>query len=46
VGHVARIGQGGNLYRFLVGKPVGKGPPERPRRRCEDGLKMDPREIG
>jgi hypothetical protein len=31
---------------FLVGKPEGKRPLERPRRRWEDGIKMDPREIG
>jgi hypothetical protein len=29
-----------------VGKPEGKGPLGRPRRRCEDGIKMDLREIG
>jgi hypothetical protein len=33
-------------YRILVGKPEGKRPLERPRRRWEDGLKMDLREIG
>jgi hypothetical protein len=31
-GHVARMGQGRNVYRALVGKPEGKRPPERPRR--------------
>jgi hypothetical protein len=34
-------GRGGNIYRVLVGKPEGK----RPRRRWEDGIKMDVREI-
>jgi hypothetical protein len=29
-----------------VGKPEGKRPPERPRRRWEDNIKMDLREIG
>jgi hypothetical protein len=29
-----------------VGKPEGKSPLERPRHRCEDGIKMDLREIG
>jgi hypothetical protein len=45
-GHVVRVGEGRNVYRTLVGKPVGKRPFERPRRRREDGIKMDLREIG
>jgi hypothetical protein len=45
-GHVARMGEGRNVYRVLVGKPKGKRPLERPRRRWEDGIKMDLREIG
>jgi hypothetical protein len=45
-GHVARTGEGKNLYRVLVGKHGGKRPPERTRRRWEDGIKMDLREIG
>jgi hypothetical protein len=45
-GHVARMGEGRNLYRVSVGKPEGKRPLERPRRRWEDGIKMDLREIG
>jgi hypothetical protein len=45
-GHVARIGEGRNVYRGLVGKPEGKGPLGRPRRRWEDGIKMDVRETG
>jgi hypothetical protein len=45
-GHVARLGEGRNVYRGLVGKPEGKRPLERPRRRWEDGIKMDLREIG
>jgi hypothetical protein len=32
-GHVARIGEKRNMYRFLVGKPEGKRPLGRPRRR-------------
>jgi hypothetical protein len=44
-GHVARMGEGRNMYRVLVGKPKGKGPLERPRCRWEDGIKMDLREI-
>jgi hypothetical protein len=37
---------GRNLYRVLVGNPEGKRPLGRPRRRWEDGIKMDLREIG
>jgi hypothetical protein len=45
-GHVARMGEGRKVYMVLVGKPEGKIPLERPRRRWEDGIKMDLREIG
>jgi hypothetical protein len=45
-GHVARMGEGRNVYRVLVGKPEGKRPLGRPRRRWEDGIKMDLEEIG
>jgi hypothetical protein len=45
-GHVARIGEGRNVYRVLMGKPEGKRPLGRPRHRWEDGIKMDLREIG
>jgi hypothetical protein len=45
-GHVARMGEGRNMYRVLVGKPERKSPLGRPRRRWEDGIKMDLREIG
>jgi hypothetical protein len=38
--------RGRNLYRVLVGKPIGKQPLGRPRHRWEDGIKMDLREIG
>jgi hypothetical protein len=34
------------VYRVLVGKPEGKRPLGRPRRRWEDGIRMDLREIG
>jgi hypothetical protein len=44
-GHVARMGVGRNVYKVLVGKLEGKGPLERPRRRWDDGLKLDLREI-
>jgi hypothetical protein len=45
-GHVARMGEGRNVYRVLVGKPEGKSPLEKPRRRWENGIKMDLRVIG
>jgi hypothetical protein len=44
-GHVARMGEGRNVCRVLVGKPEGKRPLERSRRRWEDVIKMDLREI-
>jgi hypothetical protein len=40
------MGEGRNMYTVLVGKPKGKIPLGRPRHRCEDGIKMDLREIG
>jgi hypothetical protein len=42
---VARMGDERNVYRVLIGKPVGKRPLGRPRRRWEDGIRMDLREI-
>jgi hypothetical protein len=39
-------GEGRGVYRVLVGKPEGKRPLGRPRRRWEDNIKMDLREIG
>jgi hypothetical protein len=45
-GHVARMGEGRNGYRVLVGKTEGKRPLEKSGRRWEDGIKMDVREIG
>jgi hypothetical protein len=45
-GHVARIGEKRNAYRILVGKPEGKKPLGRPRRRWVDSIKIDLREIG
>jgi hypothetical protein len=44
-GHVARMGEGRNVYRVLVGKPEGKRPLERPRRRWKEGTKMAVRKI-
>jgi hypothetical protein len=43
---VARTGEGRNVYMVLVGKPERKRQLERPRRRLEDGIKMDLGEIG
>jgi hypothetical protein len=40
------MGEGRNVYRVLVGKPEGNRPLGRPRRRWEDGIKMDLEEIG
>jgi len=37
---------GGGVHRVLVGKPQGKRPLERPRRRWEDNIKMDLQEVG
>ncbi|KAJ4441439.1 hypothetical protein ANN_11294 [Periplaneta americana] len=45
-GHVARMGEPRNAYRGLVGRPEGKRPLGRPRRRWEDNIKMDLREVG
>jgi hypothetical protein len=45
-GHVARMGEKRNAYRLLVGKPEGKRPLRRQRRRWVDNIKMDLREIG
>jgi hypothetical protein len=45
-GHVARMGEERNVYRVLTGKPEGKRLLGRPRRRWDDGIRMDLREIG
>ena len=45
-GHVARVGEGRGVYRILVGKPEGKRPLGRPRRRWEDNIKINLREVG
>jgi len=45
-GHVARIVEGRGVHRVLVGKPEGKRPLGRPRRRWEDNIKKDLREVG
>ena len=40
-GHVARMDEERGAYRVLVGKPEGKRPLGRPRRRCVDNIRMD-----
>jgi hypothetical protein len=40
-GHVARMGKKRNSYRLLVGKPKGKRPLGRPRRRWMDNIGLD-----
>ena len=40
-GHVARLGERRGVCRVLLGKPEGKRPLGRPRRRWEDNIKMD-----
>jgi hypothetical protein len=40
-GHAARMMENRNAYRLLVGKPDGKMPLGRPRRRCVDNVRMD-----
>jgi hypothetical protein len=46
VGHVARMGEGRDIYRILVGRPEGRRPLGRPRRRLEDNIKIDLQEVG
>jgi hypothetical protein len=40
------MGEGRGVYRVLVGRPEGKRPLGRPRRRWENNIKMDLRELG
>jgi hypothetical protein len=40
------MGERRDAYRVLVGKPEGKKPPGRPRRRLEDNIKMDLQDVG
>ena len=46
VGRVARMGERRGVHRVLVGKPEGKRPLGRPRRKWEDNIKLDLREVG
>jgi len=43
---VARMEEARGVHRVLVGKPEGKGPMERSRRRWEDNIKMDLQKVG
>ena len=45
-GHVARMEEGRGAFKILTGKPTGKRPLGRPRRRWEDNIRMDLEEIG
>ena len=45
-GHVALMGEERGVYRVLVGKPKGKRPLGRPKRRWVDNIKMDLQEVG
>jgi len=44
--HVGHMVEGRGVHRVLVGKPEGKRPLGRPRRRWEDNIKMDFQEVG
>ena len=45
-GHVAHMVEGRGVHKVLVGKPEGKRPLGRTRRRWEDNIKMDLEEVG
>jgi hypothetical protein len=45
-GHVARMREGRGVYRVLVGRAEGKRPLGRPKRRWEDNINVDLRDIG
>ena len=45
-GHVARMEESRSAFKILTGKPTGKRPFGRPRRRWEDNIIMDLEEIG
>jgi hypothetical protein len=44
--NVARMGEKRGVYRILVGRPEGRRPLGRPRRRWEDNIKMDLQDVG
>jgi len=45
-GHVARMGEERGVYRVVLGKPEGRRPLGRPRRRWVDNIRMDLQEVG
>jgi hypothetical protein len=45
-GHVARMGDEREVYKVLVGKPEGRRPLGKPRRRWEDWIRLDLRVTG
>ena len=46
VGHVTRIEEGTSAFKILTGIPTGKKPLRRPRRRWEDNIRIDLKEMG
>jgi len=44
--HVAHMGEERRVYRVLLGKPEGRRPMVRPRRRWVDNIRMDLQEVG
>ena len=45
-GHVARMGEERGVYRVLLGKPEGRRPLGRPRRRWVDNIRVDLQQVG
>ena len=45
-GHVARMGEETGVYRVLLGKPEGRRPLRRPRRRWVDNIRIELQEVG
>ena len=45
-GHIASMEEGRSAFKMLTGKPTGKRPSGRPRRRWEDNIRMDLEEYG
>jgi hypothetical protein len=45
-GHVARMEEGRSAFKILTCQPIGKKPLGRPRRRWEDNIRMDVKEVG
>jgi len=45
-GHMARVGEERGVYRFLLGKPEGRRPMGRLRRRRVDNIRLDLQEVG